>query len=403
MILRNRTVQTLVSANFFSTLGVSLFNIILLTYAKSFTQPKLLVSIVSIATVLPSAFGVLAGRAADQTKRKPRLMIQTKLVQAGLYLVLAQMINQHTVWIFYVVVAINVSSDTLGNYGSSLFTLVLQARIAASDRQQALGLNQSVGTLVQPIGQACGVAVLAATHNYALAGDLNAIAFLLAAVCLQLGHATIKMPVTSQLPAPHSQPPVWPALQPVLREVMQLSAISGLGLVMGCNLLANGLTATLNLFFIDRANQLPVSYSVALLLVDLGFVGGTIVGGLTKKTWLDRLSIQQLIISIAGCLAGEFLVLLIYPHLGAILLGTFSLACLTGKLDPKFFALMMVKADSQQLGAIFGLISTAVMLATPIGSLGFVLSYNIGGATPTFAVGLMLALGLLGWLQLAKR
>ncbi|WP_234002733.1 MFS transporter [Lactobacillus sp. CBA3605] len=379
-----------------------MFNIILLTYAKSFTQPKLLVSVVSVATVLPSVFGVLVGRAADQTKRKPRLMIQTKLVQAALYLVLAQVINQHVVWVFYVVVAINMSSDTIGNYGSSLFTLVLQGRIVTSNRQQALGLNQSVSTLVQPVGQACGVAVMAATHNYALAGDLNAIAFLLSAVCLQLGHATLKMPATSQLSVPRSQQHVWPALQPVLRDVMQLSAVSGLGLVMGCNLLANGLTATLNLFFINRADQLPVSYSVAILLVNFGFVGGTVVGGLTKQTWVDRLSIRQLIISIAGCLASEFLVLLVYPHLWAILLATFSLACLTGKLDPKFFALIMVKADPQQLGAIFGLISTVVMLATPIGSLGFVLSYNIGGATATFAVGLILALVTLGWLQLAK-
>lgn len=64
-LLRNRTLQTILSANFFTTLGVSLFNIILLTYAKGFSNPHWFVSVVSVATVVPYVFGGLTGRFAD--------------------------------------------------------------------------------------------------------------------------------------------------------------------------------------------------------------------------------------------------------------------------------------------------------------------------------------------------
>ena len=60
-LLKNRTLQTIASANFFTTLGVSLFNIILLTYAKNFPNPHWFVAIVSVVTVVPYVFGGLTG------------------------------------------------------------------------------------------------------------------------------------------------------------------------------------------------------------------------------------------------------------------------------------------------------------------------------------------------------
>ena len=133
-LLKNRTLQTIASANFFTTLGVSLFNIILLTYAKNFPNPHWFVAIVSVVTVVPYVFGGLTGRLADQTRRKTNWLIGTKVVQAGLYLVLAQVITQQTVVVFYVVVAINFISDLLGRYGGSILTIVIQDRIDPDDR-----------------------------------------------------------------------------------------------------------------------------------------------------------------------------------------------------------------------------------------------------------------------------
>ena len=147
VLLKNRTLQTIASANFFTTLGVSLFNIILLTYAKDFHDPHWFVSIVSIVTVVPYVFGGLTGRLADQTRRKTNWLISTKFIQAGLYLVLALIINRRTASIFYTVVAINFISDLLGRYGGNILTIVIQDRVAPDDRQQVMGINTSVSTL----------------------------------------------------------------------------------------------------------------------------------------------------------------------------------------------------------------------------------------------------------------
>lgn len=85
---------------------------------------------------MPYVFGGLTGRLADQTHRKTNWLIGTKVVQAGLYLVLAQVITKQTVVVFYVVVAINFISDLLGRYGGSILTIAIQDRIGPDDRQQ---------------------------------------------------------------------------------------------------------------------------------------------------------------------------------------------------------------------------------------------------------------------------
>ena len=93
LLLGNKAFLTLTTADFFETLGTSLFNIILLTYARSFTQASLLVSIVSVATVLPGVFGFFTGRLADRQRNKRWWLVSLKFIQAGLYLVLAQLIT----------------------------------------------------------------------------------------------------------------------------------------------------------------------------------------------------------------------------------------------------------------------------------------------------------------------
>lgn len=57
-IFFNKTINIILGSSLFESLGVSLFNIILLTYAKGFTNPNLLISVVSVATVLPAALGI---------------------------------------------------------------------------------------------------------------------------------------------------------------------------------------------------------------------------------------------------------------------------------------------------------------------------------------------------------
>lgn len=378
-ILKNHTLQTIASANFFATLGVSIFNIILLTYAKSFPNPHWFVSVASIVTVVPAVFGGVTGRVADQTSKKTNWLVGTKLIQAGLYLVLAQIINQRTVFIFYTIVVINLFSDIIGNYAGNLLTIVIQDRIMGEDRQQVMGINTSVGTIMEPIGQTLGVIIISQTHNYALAGVINAVTFILSAVCLTMGyHAVLSTKKVAPQPVAEG---VWQVIRKVMIKTTGMGAVSYLGIIMILNGVSVGLDAILNLLFIDLAPSLNIDYSFAILLINIVYVMGSVLGSITKDTWIDHLDLFQLLLVTLGAPVIAYSTLLLYPKLIPILVSMFVVAFMSGKLDPKMFATMMPQIDPHLTGTVFGTISTIVTVASPVGSVGIVLLYNLVDGT----------------------
>ncbi|MDV2576441.1 hypothetical protein RYX41_08080 [Lactiplantibacillus plantarum] len=117
-----------------------------------------------------------------------------KFVQAALYLVLAQLITEKQVGLLLIIIVINLCSDVLGMLSGSLRMPLLQAKVASELQEEALGINQGIGVLMQTMGQALGVSLLAATGDYRLAGYLNAITFLIAGLVLLSGYETLKLP-----------------------------------------------------------------------------------------------------------------------------------------------------------------------------------------------------------------
>lgn len=401
VLLKNRTLQTIASANFFTTLGVSLFNIILLTYAKDFHDPHWFVSIVSIVTVVPYVFGGLTGRLADQTRRKTNWLISTKFIQAGLYLVLALIINQRTASIFYTVVAINFISDLLVRYGGNILTIVIQDRVAPDDRQQVMGINTSVSTIIEPLGQTLGVLIIAWWQNYALAVVVNALTFILAAVCLLVGRSAIRTTPKVAVQPRHGR--VWPVIQRVMVTTTGMGAVSYLGILMILNVATMSSDAILNLMFIDLAPRMHVSYSAAILMVNVIFVAGSVLGGITKNTCFDRFSLFQLLLAAILAPMVTYLILLTLPRLLLILGGMFAVGFMSGKLDPKMFAIMMPQIDPHLTGTVFGTISSIVTLAAPVGSVGIILLYNLVGATAACSLVIGMSALALIWAVMVHR
>ncbi|WP_253954735.1 MULTISPECIES: MFS transporter [Lactiplantibacillus] len=201
-LARNRAFVTLTAADLFETIGTSLFNIILLTYARTFAQASLMVSIVSVATVLPGIFSIMTGRLADSQPNKRGWLAGLKFVQAGLYLVLAQLITGKQVGLLLIIIVINLCSDVFGMFSGSLRMPLLQAKVASEQQEEAIGINQGIGVLMQTMGQALGVSILAATGNYQVAGYLNALTFLIAGIVLLSGYGTLKMPTIAAAATP---------------------------------------------------------------------------------------------------------------------------------------------------------------------------------------------------------
>ncbi|MFC6202352.1 MFS transporter [Lactiplantibacillus nangangensis] len=389
-LVKNRAFMTLTGADVFETVGMSLFNIALLMYAKTFQQASLLVSIVSVATVLPAPLGIVTGRLADLTGHKRDWLIGTKFVQAGLYLVLAQVIDQRSLVVFGIVIGINMCSDVLGLFSSSLRLPIIQAKVARDDQEQATGLNQGVMVLMETVGQALGVSLLALTHDYQLTGLVNAGTFLLAGLILLSGRRQLSVVV-----APASHQSFWVLIKQVKQVLAQSAGINVVGLLLSMgfiNAVGASIDAVLNLFLLQKATQLPLSFSLGVWVLNTVFVIGTIGGNLCHTGWFQRFSFRAVELMTLAVLGSIYLDLLTFQNYWVIVVGMGVAGFGMGQMNPQLYANLMKIAAADELGSINGVLSALATISIPVGSVGIVLIYN--AISPIAAYGV--SLGLLG-------
>lgn len=390
----NRAFVTLTVADIFETIGTSLFNIILLTYARTFAQASLMVSLVSVATVLPGVLGIITGRLADTQSNKRGWLVGLKFIQAMLYMVLAQLITSKQVDLLLIIIAINLCSDVLGMMSSSLRMPLLQAKVTADLQEEALGINQGIGVLVQTLGQALGVSILAATGDYQLAGYLNAVTFLLAGVVLLCGYGALKLP---SVPAA-TTPPFRQLLQQV-RVAMEAGAhmnvLALLASVLLLNAVGASVDALLNLYLIDHGAALPLSFGGAVLVMNTAFVIGSVAGNLLHTGWFQKWSFRAVMLTTVMTFEGLFINLLSWQNYWVVvtvmMIGGFCM----GQANPKLMASLLKVADRQIVGSLSGIINSLATISIPIGSVGLVLLANVVGPQAAYltAMGLLLACG----------
>lgn len=374
-LAKNRAFITLTGADLFETIGVSLFNVALLLYAKTFSQATLLVSIVSVATVLPAPLGIITGRLADRVGDKRVWLVASKFIQAGLYLGLSILITRRTVSIFMVIILINIVSDLLGAFSTSLRMPLIQAKVNRAQQEQATGVNQGIVMLMQTVGQALGVSLLAVTHDYQLTGLVNAGTFLLAGGVLLLGFRSLKVTLK---PAGHQ---TWRRLARQIKQVFELSAgINVVGLLMSIMLLnavGASIDAVLNLFLLRMGSRLPLPFSVSVWVLNTLFIGGTILGNLLHTGWFQRWSFKTVDLGTIVVLAIIYLNLWWWQNYWVLIIGMLIAGFGMGQMNPKLYANLMKVAEPEFLGSLTGVLNSLATLSVPIGSIGIVMIYNV--------------------------
>lgn len=386
-LITNKANLTITGANLAETLGISIFNIILLTYAKSFQHPTALVSIVSLGSIVPGMLAVIIGRFADYSLNKSRFLIGAKIVQAALYVLLGLIITRRTFILFLVVVLINIVSDCLGIYSSSLRLPILKEKIPDERRQQVLGLNQSVTTLLQPVGQSLGITIIAATHDYALAGYINALTFLVAAGILMIGHRTIDVRISAH-PQKRRASDLRHQVITILQHSSGMNIISLLTSVIIVNGVAASIDALINLFILNHPHLTVLPFSVEILLVNVGFIAGSVIGSLAKSQFLDHLSYRTIMVTVTATILVLFINFIVGQNYWLLLAGMcFSTFCL-GQLNPKLTAQIIATTDQTMIGTVTGALSSLVTIAVPLGSIGLVLLYNVVAPNAAYLTGI---------------
>lgn len=394
-IIKNKTASILLTAGFFETIGTSIYNIILLTYAKTFFYPKLFVSIVSISMIIPGVFGFILGNLSDKTRRKSMSFTFMKFCQFLLYMLLAIIIVKKSITTFIVTILINIISDCIGQYCSSLRASIIQNRIVDEDRRATLGLNSVISSLVIPLGQALGVIILKITKAYYLAAIANALSFLISGLITLSGQKLIYYYSNpSKTPTVETQQP--PINMNKVKEAIYKATsmyftnfIVCLGLI---NAVGASIDSVISLFFISYPQATPFSFSVSLVVINTAYIIGSILGNISNISWLKNKSIITILIYSSILITCIYLNFLLLKNFWLTVLLMFIVAFVIGFLNPTIDSKLMKNTDPSIMGSMWGIIGTLATVSIPFGTVGLILIYNTVSPQVMFitAISLML-------------
>ncbi|CAJ1189283.1 hypothetical protein CPR19092_LGOLGGFK_01220 [Companilactobacillus paralimentarius] len=387
-LIKNPAFMTLTGANFFETIGTSLFNIILLTYSRSFANASIMVSIVSVATVMPGVLGIVTGQIADRTSNKRVWLASTKFIQAGLYLLLAQLITQKQVFLLMIIILINIFSDIIGMYSNGLRMPIIQTKIDRESQEEALGITQGILTIMQTVGQAIGVSLLALTNDYQLAGYINALTFLVAGIILIFGYDSLKVEqIKHKSPSIHK---LLGQMKQALEKGSDTNAWALLGSIFFINAVGSSLDAVINLYLVDQGNKLPLPFSVSVLIINTVLVAGTILGSILHSGWFKNLSFRSVMITCVVALGLFYINLLSLKSFMIIIISMVIGGFCMGQANPKLTAALLKTADEEIIGSLTGLMNTVSIISMPLGTIGIVLIYNLINPALAYIVSMIL-------------
>lgn len=389
--LKNKTAMLLLSAAFFETIGTSIYNIVLLTYAKTFVHPKLFISIVSISMFIPGLFGFILGKFSDQTRRKSMSFTSMKFCQFLLYIFLAIVILKKNIATFVITILINIISDCIGQYCGSLRASIIQNRIDDEDRRSTLGLSSVISSLVVPLGQSLGVIILKITRAYYLAAIANALSFLISGLITLGGQKLIHYYSDSNKISTNSHLEV--DKDKVKAAIYKTTALSFLNFMV-CFGLINSVGASIdsviNLYFVSYPHATPFSFSVSLVILNTFNIIGSILGNIINISWLSRKSIKTLLIYGSTIIIFIYLNFLLCKSFWLTVLLMFIVGFFIGFINPTIDSKLMQNTDPAIMGSIWGIIGTLATVSIPFGSVGLILIYNAISPQAMFIIAIVL-------------
>jgi hypothetical protein len=228
---------------------------------------------------------------------------------------------------------------------------------------------------------------LAATGNYQVAGYLNALTFLIAGIVLLSGYGTLKMPTIAAAATPSFR-----QLLQQVRRVMEsgthMNVLALLGSLSLLNAVGASVDALLNLYLIHRADYLPLSFGVAVLVMNTATVIGNIVGNLLHTGWFQKWSFRSVMLTTMIMFAGLFINLLSWQNYWLVVaIMTIGGFCM-GQANPKLMASLLKVADGSMVGSLSGIINSLVTISMPIGSVGLVLLDNVVSPAAAYVTGI---------------
>lgn len=134
----------------------------------------------------------------------------------------------------------------------------------------------------------------------------------------------------------------------------------------------------------------PLGFGLTILIINIIFVFGNVLGSVIVHDFLKNTSIQKLLLLAAGLLGIFFIILMFNLSVFVIMIVLFSIMYVLGKINPKLSAMLMDNVDSASLSTILGILNSSLTVATPIGSIFLVGGYTLIGKNPVLSISLFM-------------
>ena len=301
--------------------------------------------------------------------------------------------------LFLGLLAINIISDTLGQYGNGLTLPILHRLIPAKELNTAISFQSATGTTVQMVFQAVGASLIVLLdHNYALFGAINAVTFLLAAVVLIRQNKRLKQaepPV-----ATHVHQPIFKNIRNVIRFLTTNHFLLAVIIfAMLVNTLGSSVDGLMSVTLVQQPMMWLRNFGTTVAIMNIIFSVGLILGALFAKDGLQRLSTFKLLGLLMAAMIGLSCSFFLLRSLWAAMIFSFATAYLMGKINPRLSTVMMRLVPERQMGTTAGVINLVALLGMPVGQVVFFTIANVVSAAVSWMVmaglSLILCLALL--------
>lgn len=387
VFLKNKPYQTLTISSFLSSMGSVLFNIVFIIYAGSLPYKTLAVSLVSIATMIPNLFMIPLGYLADNTKKRLPQMFWFKIVQFGLYLLLALLIGLgNSIWIFGALLLINIFSDIISSFTGSLVLPYFKHFVAEKELNDATSFETGVGNVINIVFQGVGASVIVLLHhNYGLFGIINAISFLLAGLVLirqrQLFITADQDEVAEDLAvetsSDHSETTnqkenFWQSIRHSLKLFYEDKILFSITiLAVFVNALGIGMDGLTNVLLVNTKSMWFGNFGNTVALISIVSSIAITAGALISKDGLQKIPMPALI----GCTmigVTVFAINMLWWQNRYLMVLTMALASYPlGKTNPRLSAEYIAKIDRKRLAATFSVLGTLMLAGAPVGQFIF--------------------------------
>ena len=129
LVKENRFIRHSMIANFFNQFGSSLYNIVFIIYVATTFHSKLYISVANMIIMVPIFFQLWIAQKADETELKSKWIIRIGWIQGCFFFVIAFLTGKVSLFAFSIICFLNIISDCLSCYQSSLYTPIFSHQV----------------------------------------------------------------------------------------------------------------------------------------------------------------------------------------------------------------------------------------------------------------------------------